>query len=133
MKKINSVLRSLTSLQNAQKSRKLSVCLKNTAMFKDILVLLREHGYIKNFVIFSDNVKVFLKYSGDHAIIKKLIIYSPLNTKNNRSYKQIRNIMNNRSLFSGLSLTLFSTPKGILSEQSCLKHQVGGQRIITIL
>ena len=127
----NSLNDSIIRIKNGQKSRKKIISLLKSNIVIEILTILQREGYIKGFKVNDKNINVYLKYFQDRPAVKDIIIYPQLSVKSTISFKQLKNFC--RTNNNGLSLTILSTPHGLLSEYNCLRNCSGGNLLLTII
>jgi small subunit ribosomal protein S8 len=130
----NSLNDSIIRIKNGHKAHKNNIIIKKSNLCIEILKILRTEGFIKGFKIENKSIIVFLKYFQDKPAIKDITYYSSLNVKNTLSFKQLKQLCENKKKrTNGLSLNILSTPTGILSDYDCLNKKSGGKLLITIL
>lgn len=116
----------LTRIRNASRARHATVCIPVSHLKEGILQILKEKGYISNFI--REDVKptpffkVFLKYGLDKkAVITTLKRISRPGRRVYMGYRQIQPTLR------GIGVAILSTPKGILTDQQARKEKVGGE------
>lgn len=132
---LHSVLTDLsTRIRNGQKARKLKISIKKTNNGKNILEVLKKEGFIRDFLIDTDSIKVYLKYINDKPCITEI---TPIlsNTRNN--IVSVKKLIDNRNLLQmnnqGLGIFLLTTSKGIISDNESIRNNLGGQIILKVL
>lgn len=97
---------------------------------KEILKLLKEEGYVKDFSEKEEaNKKVLeitLKYVSTEPVIKEIKVISK---PGKRMYCKSADIP---SVYNGLGMVILSTPKGILTDYDAKKLNVGGELLLKI-
>ncbi len=118
-------------IRNAQMRTLNSVIIPSSNFRKNILEILKNEGYIKDFFIEkSENNKVSLKislkyYEGDPVIKEIKRISKP----GRRVYSRANSIP---KVMNGLGLAILSKPKGVMSDVEARKQNVGGEIICRV-
>lgn len=121
----------LTRMRNALMVRKEYIDIPSSKMKRRIVEILKEEGYIQNFVLIDDGkqgiLRVYLKYN-EHMepVIKKLIRVSKPGRRIYVSKDKIP-----RPLRGG-GISILSTSKGILQDRIARKLGVGGEVICEV-
>ena len=115
-----------TRIRNGSKAKFEKIDLPSSKMKREIAKILKEEGFIKNFKGVTDDrqheiLRIFLKYDADR---KEVIHLRRVSKPGRRVYVGKDNIP---SVMSGLGLSILSTPKGILTDKSARKADVGGE------
>jgi small subunit ribosomal protein S8 len=102
------------------------VDIPSSKMKREIAKILKEEGFIKNFKIVTDDhrhemIRIFLKYDANR---KEVIHLRRVSKPGRRVYVGKENIP---SVMSGLGFSILSTSKGILTDNSARKADVGGE------
>jgi len=130
----NSTRDSLIRIKNGYKARKKTIILQRSNLCIEILKILRQEGYIKGFQVGDRSINVLLKYFRDKPVIKDIIYYSPLSAKTTVSFKQLKQLCENKSKkTNGLNLNILSTSLGLLSDYTCLDNRLGGKLLLMII
>lgn len=122
----------MTRIRNAIKAGHLKTDIPSSKMKLAIARILKDEGFIKNFKLIDDNkqklLRVYLKYNTDNepAIIKMKRISKP----GRRIYIQAEAI---KPVFNNLGIRIISTSKGIVTNKTAKKLNVGGEVICEIL
>ncbi|HPA71893.1 MAG TPA: 30S ribosomal protein S8 [Spirochaetota bacterium] len=122
----------MTRIRNAIKAGQLKTDIPSSKMKLSIARILKDEGFIKNFKLIDDNkqkvLRVYLKYNTDNepAIIKMKRISKP----GRRVYIQAAEI---KPVFNNLGIRILSTSKGIVTNKTAKKLNVGGEVICEIL
>lgn len=124
----DSIADMLTMLRNAATARHEKVDVYSSKEKIEIIKILKNEGYIKNFRKYSDKnksmVKIYLKYDETgNPVINKLQKISKPGRRIYRGYKDIPRILN------GLGIAIISTSKGILTDRKAREQKVGGEII----
>jgi small subunit ribosomal protein S8 len=115
-----------TQIRNGSKEKFEKVDVPSSKLKREILKILKDEGFIKNFKVITDDLKhekirIFLKYD---ATKKGIIHIKRVSKPGRRVYVGIDRIP---SVMSGLGISILSTPKGILTDKSASKANVGGE------
>lgn len=121
----------LARINNSIKSRKSEVYIPNSRIKEQIAKILKEEGYIEDFIVSDENKK-----GTQNTLILKLKYLGPRNTKpvisglqrvskpGRRKYVGVDEIPYVRK---GLGTAILSTNKGILTDAQARKERVGGE------
>src|SRR4030067_3732445 len=115
-----------TLIRNGSKAKFEKVDIPFSKMKQEIAKILKEEGFIKNFkAVTNDNqrevIRIFLKYDASR---KGIIHIKRISKPGRRIYVGNDKIP---SVMSGLGISVLSTPKGILTDKSACKANVGGE------
>jgi len=113
-------------IRNGSKAKFEKVDIPSSKMKREIAKILKEEGFIKNFKIVTDDqrhemIRVFLKYDANR---KEVIHLRRVSKPGRRVYVGKDSIP---SVMSGLGFSILSTSKGILTDTSARKADVGGE------
>lgn len=117
----------LTRIRNSLQARKPSCDVPASHEKESIVKILKETGYIKNYVREAeqpqDKLVIFLKYVGKNqkSVINRLKRVSKPGCRAYCGYRDVK------PLLGGLGFTILSTPKGIMSDIEAKKNKVGGE------
>ena len=120
-----------TRIRNGQMRSLNSIDIPSSNFRKNILKILKEEGYIKDFYIEkSENNKISLKvnlkyYEGDPVIKEIKRISKP----GRRVYSRANSIPR---VMNGLGLAILSTPKGVMTDAEAKKNNIGGEIICKV-
>jgi small subunit ribosomal protein S8 len=118
-------------IRNGQMRSLNSIDLPSSNFRKNILKILKEEGYIKDYYIEkSENNKISLKvnlkyYEGDPVIKEIKRISKP----GRRVYSRANSIPR---VMNGLGLAILSTPKGVMTDAEAKKNNIGGEIICKV-
>ena len=118
-------------IRNGQMRSLNSIDIPSSNFRKNILKILKEEGYIKDYYIEkSENNKISLKvnlkyYEGDPVIKEIKRISKP----GRRVYSKANSIP---KIQNGLGLAILSTPKGVMSDNEARKNNLGGEIICRV-
>ncbi len=122
----------LTRMRNAMKANHLKTDIPSSKMKLAIARILKDEGFIKNYKVIDDNkqkiLRVYFKYSADStpAIVRMRRVSSP----GRRIYMQAKEI---RPVYNNLGIRILSTSRGIITNKTAKKLNVGGEVICEIL
>ena len=120
-----------TRIRNGSKAKFEKVDIPSSKMKREIAKILKEEGFIKNFKVVTDEdqhevIRIFLRYDVNR---KELIHIRRISKSGRRVYVGKDDIP---SVMSGLGFSILSTPKGILTDKSARKADVGGEVLCSI-
>jgi small subunit ribosomal protein S8 len=121
----------LTRIRNAARSGKTDVNIKSSNICRGIATVLKEEGYIEDFDVIDDTkqgiLRIALKYDADgKAVIGEI---TRVSKPGQRIYSSVADLPH---VLGGLGLAIISTSKGIMSDRSCRKGNVGGEILCTV-
>jgi len=113
-------------IRNGSKEKFEKVDVPSSKLKRDIVKILKDEGFIKNFKVITDDhehemIRIFLKYD---ATKKGIINVKRVSRPGRRVYVGIDRIP---SVMSGLGISILSTPRGILTDKAARKANVGGE------
>ncbi len=113
-------------IRNGSKAKFEKVDIPSSKMKREIAKILKEEGFIKNVKIVTDDqqheiIRIFLKYDANR---KEVIHLRRVSKPGRRVYVGKENIP---SVMSGLGFSILSTSKGILTDNSARKANIGGE------
>jgi small subunit ribosomal protein S8 len=116
----------LNRVRNAINVKKKEVNLPSSRIKVEIVKILKDEGYIKNFKVIDDNkqgiLNITLKYDDDNeGVISGL---RRISTPGRRVYSTARSIP---KVLGGLGIVILSTSKGIAVGKKCEELGVGGE------
>ena len=115
----------LTRIRNANDAKHESVEIPASNMKKAIADILANEGYIKGYQIIDDNkqgiIKITLKYVGKQKAITGLKRVSKPGLRVYANCEDMPRVMN------GLGIAIVSTSKGVMTDKSARKENVGGE------
>ncbi len=121
----------LTRIRNAVKAGHLIVDVPSSKMKVSIAKILKDEGFIKNFKLNDDNrqkvLRIYLKYTDQNqpAILNLTRISKP----GRRVYIQAENIV---PIYNNIGIWIISTSKGIITNKTAKKLNVGGEVLCEI-
>jgi len=122
----------LTRIRNASAARHEKVLIPASRLKLRIAEVLREEGYIKDFVVHKDDeqqgaITVMLKYSPEREpAISEIKRVSKPGLRRYVPTGEIPRVLN------GLGIAILSTSKGVMVDREARKQKVGGELICTI-
>ena len=117
----------LTRIRNASSAKHTSVKIPASNMKKQIVKILLDEGYIKNFEVIEDGnfktIRITLKYGVD----KNDKIISGIKRISKPGLRVYANKEELPKVLGGLGIAIISTSKGIMTDKEARKLQVGGE------
>jgi small subunit ribosomal protein S8 len=115
-----------TRIRNGSKAKFEKVDVPSSKMKREIAKILKEEGFIKSFKVVTNDqqhemIRIVLKYD---AARKEVIHLRRISRPGRRVYVGKDRIP---SVMSGLGFSILSTSKGILTDQSARKADMGGE------
>jgi small subunit ribosomal protein S8 len=123
----------LTKVRNASNERKEKVDVPASKMKIEIIKILKNEGYIKNFKLLEDKkqggIRIFLKYEADQTktpVIRGLTRVSKPGLRKNTGKKEMPR------LYNGMGTVIVSTSRGVLTDRKAREHGIGGEIVCCI-
>ena len=120
----------IITIKNATRAEHKTVTLPYSKLKHAISVCLVKHGYLKEASKKTESNKPILvldiAYEGN---IPRLNDIKRISKQSKRVYFGVKDI---RSVKNGLGMTVFSTPKGILTDKEARKEMVGGEALFKL-
>ena len=118
-------------IRNGQMRNLNSVEIPSSNFRKNILEILKNEGYIKDFFIEKTvnnktSLRISLKYYEGDPVIKEI---KRISKPGRRVYSRANSIP---KVMNGLGLAILSTPKGVMSDIEARKQNVGGEIICRV-
>lgn len=117
----------LTRIRNAQCVDKVSVQMPSSKLKVAIAKVLKEEGYIENFVVAGESAKpvltIELKYYAGRPVIEKIERVSKPGLRIYKGKNDIPQVMN------GLGVAILSTSKGLMTDRKARTTGIGGEVI----
>jgi small subunit ribosomal protein S8 len=115
-----------TRIRNGSKAKFEKVDIPSSKLKKEIVKVLKEEGFIKNYKVVSadhshEMIRVFLKYDASR---KGIIHIRRVSKPGRRFYVGTDRIP---SVVGGLGISVLSTPRGILTDKAAREAHVGGE------
>ena len=114
----------LTRIRNANVMRHESVTMPSSNMKVHIAEILKEEGFINDFIVLGDVKKeltITLKYVGGERVISGLKKISKPGLRVNVTADKLPRVLR------GLGIAIISTSKGLLTDKACRQANVGGE------
>ena len=114
----------LTRLRNGKDAKHKFVDLSLTKMRVWILQILKDKGFIENFLVGEEKkkIRIFLKYTKDRrSILRGLKRISKPGLRKYTSYEDLTPV------FGNMGIAILSTPKGVMDGTEAKKQKVGGE------
>jgi small subunit ribosomal protein S8 len=121
----------LTRIRNAIKAGHLIVDVPSSKMKVSIAKILKDEGFIKNFKLNDDNrqkiLRIYLKYSDENqpAILSLTRVSKP----GRRVYIKAEELV---PIYNNIGIWIISTSKGIITNKTAKKMNVGGEILCEI-
>ena len=119
----------LTKIRNAKGAQHRYVDLSFSKNKVKILDILKNQGFIENFLVNEEQfkVRVFLRYTKERkSVINNLRRISTCGMRRYVGYKDIPRV------FNGMGMCIMSTPKGIVDGETARNLKVGGELLCTV-
>ncbi|WDI79122.1 30S ribosomal protein S8 [Candidatus Purcelliella pentastirinorum] len=116
----------LVSINNGQKSNKTLIFVPNSNIKRNILLVLKNEGYIIDFEPNGYFIKIFLKYFNNKSVIEYI---KRVSSPGLRVYKPSNQLP---KVLSGLGIAIVSTSQGIMTDKDARKRRIGGEIICYI-
>jgi len=121
----------LTRIRNAQMAEKVSVSVPKSKVKAAIARVLKEEGYIEDFVSSGEDTKPFLeiglKYYAGKPVIEKI---ERISRPGLRIYKPARDIPR---VMNGLGVAIVSTSRGVMTDRKARESGVGGEVLCIVV
>ncbi|XBC42224.1 MAG: 30S ribosomal protein S8 [Buchnera aphidicola (Meitanaphis elongallis)] len=119
----------LTRIRNSQLANKISVIMPSSKLKIAISIVLKEEGYIRNYVIehqkyiTKPQLKLVLKYFNGKPVIENI---QRISSPGLRIYSRRNKLP---KIMSGLGIAIISTSKGVMTDKSARRIGLGGEII----
>lgn len=121
----------LTRIRNASSVRRASVMVKASKVCEGIAAILKEEGYIVDYDRVDDGsqgqIRVTLKYSEEG-----LPVFSEMKRISKPGRRVYSTVHDMPHVLGGMGIAIVSTSKGVISDRSCRKDNVGGEILCTV-
>ena len=115
----------LTRIRNAQMAEKTSVEMPSSKLKVSIARVLKDEGYIDDFVVRPNDGKpvldIALRYYAGEPVIEKIERVSRPGLRVYRGTHDLPRVMNN------LGVAIVSTSKGVMTDRQARQHGIGGE------
>ena len=116
----------LTRIRNAGKAKFENVDIPGSKLKTEIAKVLKSEGYVRNYKFISDQkqgvLRIYLKY--DHDQIHSIFGLKRISKPSRRVYVKGNKI---DPVLNGLGIAILSTSKGIMTDKSARRQNVGGE------
>ncbi len=120
----------LTRVRNAQMAEKATVSMSSSKVKVAIAAVLKEEGYIEDFVVNANSGKpaleITLKYYAGRPVIERIERVSKPGLRVYKGSNDIPRVMN------GLGIAIVSTPKGVMTDRKARTNNVGGEVLCVV-
>ena len=119
----------LTRIRNAQRANKKSVLMPSSKLKCAIAKVLKEEGYIENFLNSTDIkpvLEIELKYYAGQPVIDQIKRISRPGLRIYKGSDEIPYVMN------GLGVVIISTSKGIMTDRKARAEGIGGELLCIV-
>ncbi len=115
-----------TRIRNGYSSNKRWIDIPSSKLKKRISLVLKEEGYIDNFVFVNkepkkEDIRIFLRYDNDVPAITTI---EKISKPGKRVYVSVSDIPR---VLNGLGISVISSPKGVVSNKVARELKVGGE------
>lgn len=121
----------LTRIRNAQLAKKEFVDIPNSRMKQAIANVLKDEGYIDNFIAKIENGKsilqIKLKYYSGNPVIENLKRISKPGLRIYKSSQNLPDVMN------GLGIAIVTTSKGVMTGKNARQLGIGGELLCVVV
>ena len=111
----------LTRIRNANALRYTEVAMPTSKMKVEIASILKDEGYISNYTVDDKTLTLSLKYDNKERVISGLKCISKPGLRVYAKAEEVPYVLN------GLGIAILSTSKGIMTDKSARKENVGGE------
>ena len=115
----------LTRIRNAQSVEKSSVNMPSSKLKVAIAKVLKDEGYIENFVVRGDatrpELEIELKYYAGRPVIERIERVSRPGLRIYKGRHDIPSVMN------GLGVAIITTPMGVMTDRKARAAGIGGE------
>lgn len=120
----------IARIRNGQKARLAQVTCHFSKLSANVLEVLKNDGYIRNYEVIVDgnkkDIRIELKYHEGEPVIKEIVRES---TPGKRLYSSISDLP---KFFNGLGIAIISTSKGVMSDFEARSANVGGEVLCSV-
>lgn len=122
----------LTIIRNGLMNSSPFVVVPYSKMRNEITQILKEEGFIKNFVVQNENeltqknIKIFLKYVDGESAIHEI---TRMSRPGRRMYSGIKNV---KPVIGGLGVSILTTNQGVVTNKKAKELKLGGEILCTI-
>ncbi|KES10475.1 Ribosomal protein S8 [Snodgrassella alvi SCGC AB-598-O02] len=119
----------LTRIRNAQRANKASVIMPSSKLKVAIAKVLKEEGYVEDFVVTSETkatLEIQLKYYAGQPVIERIQRVSRPGLRVYKGSNDIPSVMN------GLGVVIVSTSKGVMTDRKARANGIGGELLCVV-
>ncbi|MDQ6984959.1 MAG: 30S ribosomal protein S8 [Candidatus Dojkabacteria bacterium] len=120
----------LARIRNAQQRKKDYLEVPHTKMLESISNILKDENFIESVEVVEaepqSTLVVKLRYVDDKPVIRDLVRVSKPGVRKYRGYREISPVKN------GQGISIFSTPRGVVTGDEALKNKIGGEYLCYI-
>ena len=120
----------LTRIRNAQSSEKLEVAMPSSKLKTAIARVLKDEGYIEDFLVRDEagkaQLSIALKYYAGKPVIDRIERISRPGLRIYKGKEDIPRVMN------GLGVAILSTSKGVMTDRKARATGVGGEVLCVV-
>ena len=117
----------LTRIRNAVRIKAEKVDIPISKVKLEMAKILKEEGFIRAYKILKDRrqgiLRIILKYADEESVISGLRRISKPGRRVYANKSQIPNVM------GGLGIAILTTSRGVFSDKTCRREEVGGEVI----
>lgn len=116
----------LTRIRNGQRAKKTAVVAPASKLRANVLEVLKREGFIRGYSQYEvrqgvSEIKIELKYHEGEAVIREI---TSVSTPGRRVYSKSKDLPR---FYSGLGISILSTPRGVMSDSEARAANVGGE------
>jgi|TARA_B100001179_G_scaffold65157_1_gene45469 small subunit ribosomal protein S8 len=120
-----------TRIRNGYSSKKRWIDIPSSQLKKRISLVLKEEGYIDNFVFVNkeskkEDIRIFLRYDNDVPAITTI---EKISKPGKRVYVSVGDIPR---VLNGLGISVISSPRGVVSNKVARELKVGGELLCNV-
>ncbi len=118
----------LTRLRNAQSARKNDVIIPYSKLKEQVLVKLKEFGFVANYKVIKgesfDNLEVSLDLDRNYPVT-----FTRISKPGQRIYKGSKDL---KTIKNGLGIEILSTSQGVITNEEARAKNIGGEVLCLI-
>ena len=120
----------LTRIRNGQRAGKAEVSVQSSRVKEAIVRVLKEEGYVADFVVSKDGGRstlvIALKYHGGKPVIERLERVSRPGLRTYRGKDELPKVL------GGLGIAIVSTPAGVMTDREARRAGQGGEVLCVV-
>jgi small subunit ribosomal protein S8 len=121
----------LTRIRNAVRNKAPRVDCRNSKICQGIAGVLKDEGYINDFVVIDDGRQGILRINLRYGPHGEQIIHT-IRRESKPGRRVYRGVQELPRPLAGLGISIVSTPRGVLSDRKARTEHVGGELLCTI-